>query len=93
MKEDQFEPEYRREIVVVPSIPDSEYYILKVGSAVQAINAIPSHSIYGHLTTAGRRPSTIEQHDKSTKRDEDTTKMTFCRQDAMMKAFPLERFE
>jgi hypothetical protein len=59
MKDDQTEPEYRREMVVVPSGPldPGTTYILTIGSAVQAKNGQTLGKAYTvTFTTAGVKP-------------------------------------
>ena len=59
MKDDQIEPEYRREIVVVPSSPlePGTTYKLTIGSAVQAKNGDTLGKSYTvTFTTTGQKP-------------------------------------
>jgi FtsP/CotA-like multicopper oxidase with cupredoxin domain len=60
MKDDQIEPEYRREIVVVPSDPldPGTTYKLTIGSAMQAKNGDTLGTTYTvTFTTAGENPN------------------------------------
>ena len=74
MKDDQVEPEYRREIVVVPTNPldPGSTYILTIGSAMQAKNGDTLGTTYT-VTTAGEKPDeqTDEQQSNATTPTED----------------------